>query len=144
MLNEITIAIITGVIVFALSQIVKDFFLAPIIKQRALIEQISSSLSFFANLYTNFPQNSEQETTDRQNMYLEFRNLAVQLVSNANLLPFYNIFSDCKLIPKKENIFKAKQELIGLSNGSWPQNHDHIKINDSRVQKLTKLLNIEL
>lgn len=139
-----TITIITGVLVFALSQIVKDFFLTPIIKQRSLIEQISNSLSFFSRLYTNFNQNSEQENTDRQNMHLEFRNLAVQLVSNANLLPFYTAFSSCKLIPEKENIFKAKQELIGLSNGSWPQNHDHININHERVQKLKKLLNIEL
>jgi len=144
MFNELLITIISGVLVFAFSQIVKDFFLTPIIKQRALIGQISNALDFYANLYTNFPQDSEQESTDRQTMHVELRNLGVELTSNSNLLPFYDLFVNIKLITQKKKIFETKRELIGLSNGSWPQNHDHIHNNDQRAEKIKGLLNITL
>ena len=141
---EIFLTVISGVLVFVFGQIINTFYLQPLNKQKETVGKISDAIIFYANLYTspiiktdsNFDRKEE-----RQKAHEIFRNLAAELISRTQQIPSYQVFSFLRIVPTKKVIVEARKNLIGLSNGMWPDS-DHLEYNDRRREQLEKQLNL--
>ena len=97
--------VLTGVIVFVLSQLFIEFILRPIQEYKKLKSDVSWALTYYANIYSN-PTGVKQELYDEASK--ELRKLAAELRA-------FNIRKP-KLLYKKDKIDIAASDLIGLAN----------------------------
>ncbi|MCX6743435.1 MAG: hypothetical protein NT116_04330 [Candidatus Parcubacteria bacterium] len=107
------LTIFGGVLIFVIGQIISKFIIDPIHEQKRLIGKIADSLIFYANVYTN-PGILPKETMDKASV--KFRQQATFLQSKTHLIPLYGILSILGLIVSKNNINKASENLIRISN----------------------------
>ena len=105
------LTVISGVLVFVIGQLFNEYFLKPIQDYKNLRAKISYSLTLYANLYMN-PVELKKATQEYSDASLEIRKLAASVAAMIELKPFGNIF-----IPKKSDLEKASEALIGISNG---------------------------
>lgn len=105
--NPLIFTIIGGVIV----TIVGKFLIDPIKKQSEIIGEISATLSFYANIYTQ-----PGVITNVQEASNEIRRKATELKARTNSIPIYLVLSKLRILIPKKNIFKAYDNLIRLSN----------------------------
>ena len=129
--------IISGVAVFILGEIFVRFFLGPIHKFKETKGEIASVLLFHANNYGHEYKNitdiigseggdekafneriesAKMWNNDLSKASDETRAVAAKLVSVAEGIPFYKILSLIRVVPTKNNVIKAKKNLIALSN----------------------------
>lgn len=107
----IFVTVISGVLVFALSEWLKEIWLTPLQNYKKLKAKVSWSLTMYACFYSN-PVNSSDETErftdDYRNAQIELRYLASELRA------FIETLSWCKIgIPPKKDIYDASANLIG-------------------------------
>ena len=136
------ITVLSGVLIFVLGQLLLKFILDPIHKQRETIGDIADSLIYYSNLYTNLMGTYIPEHEERKIASEKVRQLSTVLVSRTHLIPFYAYLAFFKCVPKEKHIKEVASDLIGLSNGMFAREWDHIKHNDKRAEDIKKKLNI--
>lgn len=108
--------ILSGVLVFVISQFFLRLVLEPIVEYKRTIAKIDNSLKFYSNIIVNpsFP------STDLPSDYVEaksvLRKLSSELESNYKIIPFNRLLVFIKLLLPKRNIDKAATALIWISN----------------------------
>ncbi len=153
--------IISGVAVFIIGEIFIRFFLAPIHKFKEIKGEIASVLLFHANNYgkeyknladilgtTGGDERVINERIESDKMWNndlskasdETRAVAAKLISVAEGIPFYNLISLIRVVPSKENIIKARKQLIALSNSF---STDQAVPSADRSDDICNILNIE-
>lgn len=140
-----SLTILGGILVFVIGQVVVKFILEPLHEQAKLIGEIANSLIFFANvgpglvsLYLKRLQDiSKQNDLDEpaRKLFTEgyqdlikrewssseeattiLRQQASQLMGTTHAIPVYWLWALLGVVPKREDVIVASQELIGLSN----------------------------
>lgn len=109
--------IITGVLVFILGQIFLEFVLRPIQEYKKLKGKVAKYLVLYASCYSNpqFVEDGNSEKHDKAGE--ELRELASEVLAFSETTPNYLI--TLILIPKKEKLKIASENLIGLSNSLY-------------------------
>ena len=107
------LTVCSSVTVLVTGQIIIKFLLDPLTELRKLLGEISDSLTFYANVYANPGQISEEITVEAMR---DLRQRSSQLWARALALPLYSLFRFLRLVPSKKQISEASSNLIGLSN----------------------------
>lgn len=142
--SETFLTIISGVLVFALSQFFNDYWLKPIQKYKDLRGRIAYSLVLYANLYMNpIEYKLSSQTEEREIASTELRKLAAEVCAMAEIRPFGNVF-----ILNKKKLSKISKCLIGLSNSIY-SDHSNTTIKENTkfcgiIYKLLKLKTSEI
>lgn len=131
------ITIISGVAVFVIGQIFLRVFIEPWQEYLQLKGKLSSSLTYYANVYSN-PGCGKFELNDEARN--ETRKLASELDAIVNKIIFYDFFSYIRLFPERERIIAAKAALIGLSNSTFVG--DPLE-NNAKIKKIIVSLDLK-
>jgi len=114
------ITILCGVSVYILGQIFLKMFIDPVAELKRTISKVQYNMTFFAHLmYTDVSK--EQ---DIEEVFGVVRALSAELLSSANLIPFYSFVHVIFGLPKIENIRKSSTNLIALGNWINRQGRD--------------------
>ncbi len=104
------LTVISGVFVFALSQLFNEYWIKPIQKYKKLRAKISYYLTLYANMYMN-PVKIENINDDIKSASYEFRKLAAEVDAMIELKPWF-----FPLIKGNDILREVSKNLIGLSN----------------------------
>ena len=104
--NETFLTIISGVIVFILSQYFLEFVLKPLQEYKELKSKIAYNLVYYANIFHN-PADLKKELCDEASR--ELRKNAAELKAFSIKKPWY-------IGPKSKSMQLTASYLIGLSN----------------------------
>jgi hypothetical protein len=133
--------VVSGVIVFVLSQLFIEYVIKPIQKGKALRAKVAYCLTYYGNTYTNPINNTfsgyKQEWWDEAST--ELRKIAAELEAFSIEKPLISFF-----LPRKINLMSAKSYMIGLSNSMINPNPDvsyykSVKEEENLIRKLLKL-----
>ncbi|RLI83991.1 hypothetical protein DRP07_02495 [Archaeoglobales archaeon] len=130
------LTILGGIFVYTTGQIISKFFIEPIHDQSRCIGDISDSLIFYANQFSN-PGVGKPEKMDETQKVLRQR--ASQLTSKTHVINCYKLFELLGIVPKRSAVIEASRSLIKLSNSV--HEGDGAK-NDELREKIENLLNI--
>ena len=129
--------VISGVIVFAASQLFIEYFLKPIQEYKKLRSKIAYELTLYANLYMN-PSSEPKLTDSEYNASKEVRKLAAEVDAEIELRPKFNF-----LIANRKTLAKVSKNLIGLSNGFYSPHPDYLlRDNEQRTNEIYSLLKL--
>ena len=107
------VAILSGVIIFYLQQLVSEIFIPAIADQRKLRSDIKHSLKYYANIYANPGRCKEEYVVPAED---KFRELASSLDASLVAVPFYCMIAKIKFVLPMTNVLEAYKKLILLSN----------------------------
>ena len=118
--------------------IIVRFFFQPVYELFRLRKyDIPNSLIFYVNVHLNPGWGRKEEMDEAQKA---LRQRASQLMPQANAIRGYRLWQSLKLLPKRTDIKKAENRLIGFSNSI----HDgNVEKNRRRLEKIEKLLRIK-
>jgi hypothetical protein len=135
--NSVFRTVISGTLVFCLSQIIQKFILEPILEYKKTIGKIDNKLKYYSNkISTILSKTVLIETSEK------VRELSCDLESSYKQIPFNKFFVWIKIIPGKKAIFDSSKSLIRVSNIVTDKKlNDEIKIIDE-IKKIRNLLNI--
>ena len=103
--------VISGVIIFAASQLVQKVYIDPAQQLKRTIADITATITIYANTGSKFVMQDRQvQATDA------FRKAAGTLRGDASIIPQYKLWRLLAHLPPYQNIQKASSRLIGLSN----------------------------
>lgn len=97
----------------ALGYFLANFWMAPVIRFRALKERIHADLVFYANVLHN-PQSEPDDLSDRTTQ--ELRRNASELFALDSVMISLKTFRSLMRIPKTEKIEEAASSLVWMSN----------------------------
>jgi len=126
------LTIIGGTILLIISQVFTRFFIEPIHEQRKIINEISDTLGFYANVYSN-PGTAPIEILNEASQ--ELRQKATLLRSRTSAIPWYKFFSFMLLVKPISNIEDASSSLIGISNSVYEGSDPIINSERSKIIK---------
>ena len=129
-------AIISGVLIFVIGQIVLKIFIEPVQELMRTLGQIRYCMTFYANIFCNpgvVDPNKMDQTID------ELRLSASKLHGAVYLVRFLKLWELLKFIPSKENLEQVSSELIGLSNSVYDGKCDE---NVKRRDKILSLISV--
>lgn len=137
-MNNITLAIISGVSIYVLGQITIKFVIEPIHAFRKVIGEINYSLLFYAQAIHTPVGDRESEKQANEKL----RQLASDLQAKAFSIPIYGGLSKIipSLLPEKSKVEEATKSLIGLSNSVFSEDRSR---NYKRVEKIGELLKLK-
>ena len=135
---QIFFTVISGVLIFVIGQAVQTFILKPIHDFKIVLGEISHKVKFHLNVITNSGLREEMVRLSSGDM----RDLSCQLESRYLAIPFNDFFGNIKVIPKRNNIKEAAEDLIQLSNASGKRGYE--EKNANAVNNLKKNLKIVL
>ena len=130
--------LIGGIIIYVVGRAVEKFVLEPLQDYRKTLANISDTLIYYANVYSNTTVASKE---DKEETSKAIRKLASDLSAKSHQIVFYKFFAKTKWIPSYNNSMDAVGKLIGFSNSLWNSNFK--EIND-RLKKIEQLLNIKI
>ena len=142
-LLTIIITIFCGVSVYILGEIAHEIWLKPLEQYKQIKSEISYSLVYYANVYSNvIDLADDQEMTIESHKHAsdEFRILAAKLHGFIETLFWLK-----PLIPPKEKLLEASQELMGLSNSFFcayktHETHEQNRENRQYAERIRELL----
>ena len=111
---QIFLTVISGVLIFVIGQMIQSFILKPIHDFKIVLGDISHKVKFHLNVIANSVAREERVLLSSGDM----RDLSCQLESKYLAIPFSDFFGNMNIIPKRDNIRKAAEDLIQLSNAS--------------------------
>ena len=134
------LTVISGVLVFVISQLFDAYWLKPIHNYKELRAKISYNLTLYANLYMNPDEYKLANVREERNIASnELRKLAAEVDSMIELKPFGNVF-----IARKSTLSKVSKNLFGLSNSLYSPHPDVAVLNnEKRCKEIYRLLNIQ-
>ena len=131
--------IISGVLVFILSQYILKFIIEPFQEYKKIIVKIDNKLKFYSNVIVN-PPFSSQLSEDYLTAKKELRILSCELESSYKVLPFKKLRLD------HNKIAQAVQDLIWLSNATGHRDEtDTVNLPleaDKKIKEIRKNLKI--
>lgn len=116
-----------GLIVFIISQLVLKFMIEPLSDYRKIRSQISINLVFYANIYLNPVELTEQNLKNESirselaEVHSKLRKQASEFTGVMQVIPFYGLFSCLGLVPPEDKAHKVSSNLIGIANSLWKQ-----------------------
>lgn len=128
--------VISGVLVFTLSEILQNFFLEPIKKYKEVVGKIDNRLKYYSNTINN----SVSPDAMREPSKI-LRELSCELEAIYKQIPFVALFAFVGMIPKQSDVANAASDLIFLHNAGGK--FDQLEHNFNKVQEIRKLLNIK-
>jgi len=131
------LTILGGIFIYTAGQIISKFFIEPIHEQARCIGEISYCLKFYRNICSN-PGLSKPERMDEASRVL--RQQASLLISRTRVIKWYGFFEFLSLVPKKDAVEKASNNLIGLSNSGLDKGDS--SDNKHFLKEIERLLNI--
>jgi len=135
---EIFNTIISGVAVFVLGQILLKLIIEPIQDLKKEIATTLNNLIYYANIISNPNTNSPEKYKETSQ---KLRQHASNLASKVSIIPFYILWVSLRILPPKENIFKAKTYLIYISNSLFQSKYNDGMKNSEKSEEIQKLLN---
>jgi hypothetical protein len=104
-----TITIFAGIIIFIVSQFLLKLFIEPVSEYRKLLSRVTYYLTYYSNSYSNpldmkhINENNEQ-TAKYKEESIKLREIAGEVISGSQIVPFYRVASFFGIIPKREDI----------------------------------------
>jgi len=114
----------------------KRFIIEPIREYRDIRKQISRDLVDYANLIANPGIDDSQRIQEAEKA---FRSNASDLKAAADDIPVYSLWSKFRIVPPREEVDEAKQQLIGLSNSL---DQGNVVWNDEMRNKLKTIMGL--
>lgn len=111
----ILLTVISGVLVYILSEIMKEIWLSPLQKYKALKHDISYKLAYYARYYSNVIDMAHGDDALVEKYRAagdDLRCLACELRGFIETLSWFK-----PMIPSRVDLYDAARELMGLSNG---------------------------
>ena len=136
-LQTSVITIIGGVTIFVLGQIFLKFFIEPIHQLLAHIGKITHLLIYHSDVFLSRGELNTRDQT--RNASQDFRKAGSELLAKSHVIHWYELWSILKILPKKDDIFHAHIELIGLSNGVLDSVPEH---NTKRLELIKRYLSL--
>ena len=136
---QIFLTIVTGFATFALGQIVVKLVIDPVQEFKRVVAEIAHALVEYANVFGN-PGTFDKETEAK--VANELRKLSSKLYAQMYLVPVFTLLARCFGLPSREQITKAGEHLIGLSNGFNSNNPNKGILNTYRSQHIRDALGI--
>lgn len=136
------LTVTSGVLVFALCEILKEIWLEPLRSFKSLKGRIAYNLVLHANKLSNpivFTIASKEEVEEYRVVSSELRKLAAESTGFAQTIVLR------WGMPSKRKFDELQQCLIGLSNGiytSQGNQYEAIEKSDARIDKIRKILRI--
>lgn len=128
--------VISGVLVFVLSEILQKFLLDPIKRYKEVVGKIDNRLKYYANTVNN----SVSPDAMREPSKI-LRELSCELEATYKQIPFKTLFAFFRIVPQHFAIRTAASDLIFLHNaGGKLDQLEHVY---KKIQEIRKLLNIE-
>lgn len=127
--------VIGGVTVLAIGQLLLKFFVEPIVEQARFLGDIAYSLTYYSNFYGNADMFEKQEV---QQASFTLRKQAGQLRASAWTIRWYWLWQILGFVPKRKNIIKASENLIGLSNSMSHVDPKTIQQNQNEIKQLLR------
>ena len=135
---EVFMTVISGVLVYAMSQLFNEYFLKPIQDYKNLRSKIAYSLTLYANLYMN-PVKNEDVKQEHKDASQEIRILSASVNAFIELRSKWNAF-----IPPKSELKEVSKALIGISNGFVDDDiYMRRELNEKEVQTICSVLKIQ-
>lgn len=137
--NQITFTVISGVMVYVISQLCIEYFLQPIKDYKELKAKTAYTLTHNAQYYSNpCKQKHDTEGFWAQGAK-DMRELASEIDAFAQIRPKYNIF-----IPSKNTLLSISRSVIGLSNSFYQKEGtlDLFSNNAKLVERIEKILKL--
>jgi hypothetical protein len=143
--------VITGVVVFILSQYVLELIIKPYKEYKNTKREISNKLKYYANVISN-PLNLREDSVkdtnidkaleNYRNASDEIRKLSCDLESK-----YYDNYSWIRKLFIRDNVEEAASLLIGISNKLFTFPHSHVTdqaiSNYNDTEKIKELLNMK-
>ncbi len=136
-LQTSVITIIGGVTIFVLGQVFLKFFIEPIHQLRAHIGKITHLLIYHSDVFLSIGELNALDQT--RNASQDFRKAGSELLARSHVIHWYGLWSILKILPKKDDIFHAHIEVIGLSNGVLNSVPKH---NTKRLESIKRYLSL--
>jgi len=147
-MSGLTLPVIVGVTVFAISQYFLKLILEPVISFRKVLSDISHTLLFHQSTISS-------GIAENEKLMRKIQALSALLRSSVYMIPFYNLLYKLRIfgLPKKENILLACRKLNELSYGVKVQKNKEgenlidasniARKNEKILTEIPKLLPIE-
>jgi len=134
------VTVISGVLIFVISQLFDEYWLKPIHNYKELRAKISYNLTLYANLYMNPEEYQLANVSEERNVAsTELRKLAAEVDSMIELRPLGNVF-----IARKRVLSEVSRNLFGLSNSIYSPHTDVVvEHNEKRCKEIYGLLKIK-
>ena len=139
--NTTFLTVISGVLVFVLSQLFLELIIVPNKTYKSLKERIGYTLAMYACYYTNpYRFDREDNARDKEeytNASIEMRKIGSELSGYIGILPWYKCY-------KKKRLKKVRDCLIGISNGFYQYpNYNPIQDNKGCEKEIKEILKIK-
>lgn len=139
--STVASTIISGVLVFALTEVIKELIINPTHEYKTLRARIAYSLINYGNKYSNvLLLNQKNEQYD--NLAIETRQLAAELASFAEKRYWFHWN-----IPKTNCLIESSSNLIGLSNSLYANTPElanrYVENNLNRMQSIKSFLKLK-
>lgn len=144
MLATVFATLITGLLIFVFSQVFVVLFLERIRVQARTVEEIAQALVVYAREYSSPLQNGESPNNSNLKYSAaasEFRQLAALLRATAQTLRAYAVWQSMRLVLPRDDILRASEALIGLSNSCPPGRDDYLS-SAKKSDRVMQLLHI--
>ena len=141
--NTVFLTVISGVIVFVLSQLFMELLIKPLAPYNAIKAKIAYNLVYYANVYHNpidlgttggiheVPQNYKEASDN-------LRKLAAEIAGFAEERSMLSLFV------RASRISEVQSSLIGLSNGCKGRNIDYLlESNEKREKNIKSKLHLK-
>ena len=134
------LTLLGGCALYLFAQTITELLVKPYLEYRRVLSDIIFKLVFYANIIKAI--NSAPPELERDGrISLEMRELSARLRAAVTGLP--PLIQSVHLIPSHEDIKKAAECLIGVSNAMMSQDKDYVLINQD-IQEAARLLRIDV
>ena len=128
--------VISGVLVFSLSEILQKFFFEPIKNYKEVVGKIDNRLKYYSSTINNSVSPDAMQEPSRI-----LRALSCDLEATHKQIPFRMPFAIFKIVPKQLAVGIAASDLIFLHNAGGK--FDQMDHNYKKIQEIRRLLNIK-
>ena len=136
--NVVFQTVISGVLVFVVSEVMQKFLLDPLHQLKGIIGKIDSQLIFYRNILATPIANEEINKNCREIM----KQLMSDLGATYNQIPFNKLLSVfIRKIPYREQIHESIRSLRFLANNVGPENDSEKNIEE--IAKIRENLGIQ-
>ena len=136
-----TFAIIMGVLVFLIGQVLIKLFIHPVFETKLYIAETARDLIYYKNVYAD-PGNRHSAETE-SHAYTCLREHASQLVIGHYMIPCYAVMAHLFHLPTANESHKIRKLLIDLSNNVYSENKDRRSIGTEKLKEIRQLLKIQ-
>jgi len=120
------ITVLSGVMVYVISQWYTEFVIRPIQEYKKLKANVAKVLVLYARYYSNpIGYDEAGDSIEWEKASVEMREMASEIAAFAEIKPFHLFVFP--VIPRKKRLMKASRSLIGLSNSFFINKKEEIR-----------------